>query len=360
MSVTSMKRWAAVVLTAATGLAGLAGLQNAWGGKPAPPPPPPRVISYLHGKNTTGVVDAHVMDVNGGSSLTLTGDLSSSSYLPFPPRWSPNGQRLLFSSAASAPDSGTVLLSVAADGTGLQVLLTSAQAQAFVLSNSSQHIAADDHFGASDWSPDGQWVVFSLGVTYQSHVTKDRLFAVRIADRFMVQITDDDPLIDSHGHEGPRWSESLNMIAYVSFDGGAPAEEFELWVIAPDGTGRRQLIAPYSNTVISYPIANWCHSGNPQTGESSLAFGSLGEVLVIDINLSAQNPITGVEAISIPNYYLYQPAWSPDDTQLVMRRDASGVQQIATYDLSSGTSRVLQQVSTSRESLAGPDWRAAP
>ena len=82
--------------------------------------------------------------------------------------------------------------------------------------------------------------------------------------------------------------------------------------------------------------------------------------MILDVNLSAVDPIVGSEFISVPNYRLQRPGWSPDDTQLLVNRYAPGIMQIATYDLLTGASKVLLQVDLSREGVIATDWRAAP
>jgi Tol biopolymer transport system component len=354
MSVTSAKRWVFATLLVVTGLGGWWGLQHVYGGKPVPLP---RVISYLHSKKSTLVTDVRIMDVNGGNSLTLTGDLGTLSYSPGAPRWSPDGKRLLFTAAVN----GTVLLSVAADGTDLRTILTSAQVKAFILANNPHGAIPNDRFGSADWSPDGQWAVFDFALGYPDvpGLSWGRLFAVRIADGYLVQITDD---VAEESHESPRWSRSLNVISYVNILDWGPAE---LWVTDPVGTWRRQIIASDSGTVVGLDGANWSHGGNPQTGESSLVFTNPtgvgpSRLMILDVDLLATDPIAGVEVIANPTFELSNASWSPDDTRLVMKRGAPGVGQIAAYDLVSGATRILLQVDTSREGIGHPDWRAAP
>jgi Tol biopolymer transport system component len=349
-----MRRWVFAALLAAISLGGLRGLQNASGGKAVPLP---RVIAYKHGKPATAVTDVRVMDLNGGNSITLTGDLSSISYSPSAPRWSPDGKRLLFTAAAN----GTVLLSVAADGTDLRTILTSAQVKAFILANNPHGAIPNDRFGSADWSPDGQWAVFDYALGYPdvAGLSWGRLFAVRIADGYLVQITDD---VAEESHESPRWSRALNVISYVNIIDWGPAE---LWVTDPAGSWRRELIASDSGTTVGLDGANWSHGGNPQTGESSLVFTSPtgvgpARLVILDVDLSATDPITDMEIISDPTYELSGASWSPDDTQLVMSRGIPGVAQIATFNLLTGASKVLMQVTTSREHISSPDWRAAP
>jgi len=362
MSVTSMKRWVFAGLLTATGLGSWCGLQHVYGGKPAPLP---RVISYMHSKRSTLITDARIMDVNGANSLTLTGDLGSLTYSPGAPRWSPDGQRLLFSSVAIPPaTSGTALASVAADGTGLRTIVTSAQVQAFILANNPNGAIPNERMGDADWSPDGQWAVFSypLGYPGVGGLSWGRIFAVRIADGHLVQITDD---VAAESHELPRWSRALNFISYVVVPDWGPDPDHELWVTDPTGAARRQLIGPNSSTYVGLDAANWSHSGNPQTGESSLVFTSPtgagpNRLVILDVDILATDPIAGIEVIASPTFELSNASWSPDDTKLVMTRGSPGVAQIATYDLVSGATRVLLQVDTSREGVGHPDWRAAP
>jgi Tol biopolymer transport system component len=186
----------------------------------------------------------------------------------------------------------------------------------------------------------------------------NRLFAARTSDGALFQITDQN---SQYTESAPRWSGALNMIAFVVHpNGGGTEAEHELWVVAPDGSGERQIIPPDSPVLLSGLSASWSHGGNPLTGESSLVFSCRPDVIVIDVNLSAENPITGLERISIPPYELSWAEWSPDDTQLVLTRGAPGIVQIATYDLFTRASKVLRQVKSAQEWIAGPHWRVSP
>jgi Tol biopolymer transport system component len=330
-------------------LGGLCGVDKVSAGKP---PAAPRVISYLHHKHGSEVNSIRVMDASGGNTATLTANTASD-----PPRWSPNGQRLLFHKYISG--GMDTLVSIAADGSGEQTIVTAAQVRALILSNNSEHTGAGNNIYYYDWSPDGQWAVFTFAVFYLDGSGGERLFAVRIADGALLQLTDNN---DAEYHYGPRWSGSLNLISYVNVLDFGPDSELthSLWVVDPVTLERRQLIGPWSNTPVTGLTASWSNGGNPATGESSLLFQSRPDALIVDVDVDAVDPIVGVERVSIPGYELTYPEWSPDDTQLVMIWGPSGTQQIGTYNLLTGASKVLLKVNLSREWVAGPDWRIAP
>jgi Tol biopolymer transport system component len=334
---TATKWWWVVSFLVLCGVGGLWSLNEAVAGKPGGGPKTlPKVIAYLRSSN--GVSDVRVMDANGGSSATIVRDVGHSGL----PRWSPDGQRLLFDTLVN---NEAALVSTKADGTDQQTIITIADLP-----------FTGGSFTGYDWSPDGQWIVFASPYLYGGWGRNSRLFKVRIADDFLVQLTHE---ISAEDHFVPRWSSVLNTISYLC-EHDQVAESREVWVMASDGTGRRRIADADPDAPIDYAPANWSNGGNPFTRESSLVYQRPGGVVILDINLSAVDPIVGSEFISVPNYQLQRPGWSPDDTQLLVNRYAPGIMQIATSDLLTGASKVLIQVNLSREGVIATDWRAAP
>jgi Tol biopolymer transport system component len=320
------------------------------GGTTAPP-----VIAFLRDRAVKGfgttTTDLRVMDANGGNAQSLTtGDIGGAAAFP---RWSPDGQRVLFTRHNTDTD-GNLIMTAAANGTNQQIVVTSEQVVAFVMANNSRHTGATNYvIDLGGWSPDGQWAAFTFKVAYDTGEYPYRLFAVRIADGSLVQITDEP---DGNYEFGPDWSPSLNLIAYVHVDisnSDEPARE--LWVVDPVTLSRRQLIAPYSNTMVSGLAVRWSHGGNPATGESSLVFQSRPDALIVDVDVDAADPIVGSERIAVSGYELQYPAWSPDDTKLVLTWGGA----IGTIDLLTGARKTLYQAK-SNETVRGPDWRIAP
>ena len=331
-AVTTAKWWWIASLLVLCGIGGLWSLSEAVAGKPGGGPKTlPKVISYLRTNRNSFVTDVRVMDANGAGSATIVRDVDSDL-----PRWSPDGQRLLFGTRV---DNIRALVTTAADGTDQQTIATIADLP-----------FTGGAFKGYDWSPDGHWIVFASPYFYSGWGWNTRLFKVRIADGFLVQLTNERSTED---HSLPRWSSVLNAISYLCMNDGL-AESREVWVMAPDGTDRRRIVDADPDAPIDYAPANWSNRGN------SLVYQRPGGVVVLDVDLSAVDPIVSSEFISVPNYQLQRPGWSPDDTQLLVNRYAPGIMQIATYDLLTGASEVLLQVDLSREGVIATDWRAAP
>ena len=314
----------------------------------------PRVIAFVQTtKSGWGRSDLRVMDANGGSRTTVASNISG-----IAPRWSPDGQRLLFSRIINSEEA---LVHTAADGSDQRLVVTASEVKAFAASIGR---TAGAHFWSWDWSPDAGAVVFSFAIAVGPGNTASnyRLFTVQLADGTIGQLTDLDAagVTSEFAHINPRWSRSLDVIAYVRMyyangEPGTPTPEVR--VVLPDGSSERLILAgaDYSNGP-----ANWSNGGDPFTGQSSLAFAGAGGMLVADVDLLAANPVSSSTFISSSFGTLRDPDWSPDDTKLVLRRSNASVDQIATYDLVSGTERVLLEVNSSREGVGAPTWRAAP
>jgi Tol biopolymer transport system component len=143
--------------------------------------------------------------------------------------WSPDGQELVFHTMRAGGQRDVHVVSV--DGSHEQAVTTGP--------------AEEQHAG---WSPDGNAIVFDSAPTLSD---RNEAYVVSRARRGAPwspprQLT-------THGSSDPKWSPDGRLIAYCT-DG-------QLWVIAPDGTGDRLLVAPGSSgdPEPMYPV--WSRDG---------------------------------------------------------------------------------------------------
>jgi Tol biopolymer transport system component len=149
-----------------------------------------------------------------------------------------------------------------------------------------------------DISPDGTMVAFSRGLGGAPGSARGSVYVVNLDGTGLRQITD--PELDAIR---PRWSPDGRLIAFSSNADNHMSESANTWVVAPDGTGIRQLTF---------------RSGMSQA---------------------------------------FYPDWSPDGRNIVFldHRVGSGTQDLATITLEGDTGCTLWRGTSSR--LAGdPDW----
>jgi len=274
------------------------------------------------------------------------------------PIWSPLGTRLLFTRLGGQ----TGLYSVRADGAGLRRLTTSAsfsfewapdgQAVAFVDAGSAYvldlrtgasteifHGASPAFANAVTWAPDGGRLAVS--VSDDSHPDGEtiigRLFVVGRDGTGLTEIVTRDT---TFGFDDPRWSPNGADIAFIEPGSFGLST---LIVVKPDGTRLR--------------TPGDCCPGDPHWAPRGNLL--LFEYL---IGIDAENPDiyvvrpdgTGFRPLVRSRGYNSTPAWSPDGNRVAFASNRHGRHEVYVKKLQGGTVRVTRNRGFEDE----PDWQA--
>lgn len=271
-------------------------------------------------------------------------------------RWSPDGSRLLYADTVFGTHA---LVSVDSNGFNRQVHLLYFAVAQFIRRNNFLHTGSNLIFENADWSPDGQFIVFNTGVSYFNRSGfHQRLFAVRVSDGTMFQITDDYPDVDAnpphYNHLQPRWSRVLNKLLFVRTIIGSNDFDNELWSINPDGTGRQRMLGSIfqngQGLIIDQANAAWANNS------SRVAFTSFGNLVIANATPSS---LSGFTIYNRPDPVL-QPSWSPDDTEVVQRKLLLTLDRIVRFNLSNGNEINIAETPWQVTILLNPDWRKLP
>ena len=265
--------------------------------------------------------EIYVIRPGGGRTHQLTHNDQNDSF----PAWSPDGRSIAFESS-SATDMDVWVMNV--DGTGLRNLTSDA-------GNADREPA---------WSPDGNAIVFSR----QSPFTGDGGLWVIGADGSNPRRLTQTNSVNHH----PTWSPDGRWIVFSSDRDG----NLELYRIRPDGTGESRLT--FTPTL---------HEDNPNLSPDGLR-------IAFDACQSASFPCPG----TTPNYEIFSansdgsgllrltnvpgidwnPAWSPDGTQIAFRSDRTGFTQI--WKMDADGSNPTQLTFERFEGGVDPDWQPLP
>ena len=227
--------------------------------------------------------------------------LADHAVLDFNAAFAPDGGSVAF---VSERDGNAELYNVQTDGTGLRRL--------------TDEFALDDH---PAWSPDGRRLAFSS--TREAADKPGRAWnAVYVMEADGTRPRRLTPI--GSADYSPAWSPAGNMIAVAS--GSGRSGDTDLYVMAPDGTSRRRVVAD----------AGWpAFAGDGR----SLFFHSKrdGKWGIWRVGLDG----TALERVTPPDVDAYTPSASVDGKRLVAAVSRGGHRQIVVVDLASHSSTDL-------------------
>jgi Tol biopolymer transport system component len=224
------------------------------------------------------------------------------------PAWSPDGERLAFSSRRSGSFD---IYSMSADGTDLRRLTTTKRDQDL----------------NPTWSPDGRSIAFQRG-------QPGRIFVMKADGSGARQVTD-----DLAEESEPAWSPDGSWIVYSRRTPGTTVRE--LWLVRPDGSERHKLT--------SFGSAVYDPAWSPDSTRIVFAGDLDGEVFDI-YSIGVQGKDLRRHTQSADD--AFEPSWSPDGRTIAFARGGS----IVTIDLQGN----VEEITNPENNDSSPAWNPKP
>ncbi|HBB98402.1 MAG TPA: hypothetical protein DC054_23720 [Blastocatellia bacterium] len=268
----------------------------------APPIPQPGDSKIVFASNRDGSMQIYVMNGDGSAITRLTSSGANDDY----PRWSPNGNKILFQSDRDHPDTGYMDIYVMnSDGSGVTRLTNDPN---------------DD--GMASWSPDGSKIVFQSirnGVNYQ-------VYSMNADSSNQVNLSN-----NSSSEGEPSWSPDGTKIVFASDRDHAGYDS--IYVMNGDGSNQHAVTFSISNLEDTQPA--WSSDGTriafvstrdstTETWQETDDDGNVitksklhinKEVYVMNADGSGQTRLTNDPANDD------SPTWSPGGLAILFRSD---------------------------------------
>jgi TolB protein len=170
--------------------------------------------------NRDGDDELYVMDANGRDVRQLTRNRRQD----LTPQWSPDGSLIAFASDRKRPGQPEIWV-MRADGRGARRLLTTLD-----------HPTWQDLQYSPAWSPDGQWLIFSMTAAESN----PELYRVAVDGSGLTRLTRTAGGSEVYGDDTmPDWSADGKAVIFVS---NREQRSSDIWTMRPDGSGQRPLM----------------------------------------------------------------------------------------------------------------------
>lgn len=293
-------------------LAAVFGIVAACVSDPTAPVPSGQVLLFLSDRD--GDTEIYSMHADGGDPIRLTRNGATD----FSPRWSPDGERILFLSNRAPGTSGAAsieLFVMSSDGSDVTRLTTN-----------------DVLESAPSWSPDGARILYS------TEGSRGKIFVMNADGSNVVQITD-----NGWADSVPQWSPDGSRIAFL----GSPLGWSQIFTVTPEGTGR---------TRVPHQIVGMVKSFSWAPDSKNIVY-EYGEWPYGGIYRSVSIPTPGVTPVLLASWELYpgRPVWSPDGGLIAFTIGVSGNSEIFTMRATDGGDRRNITNSPATDLIA--DWK---
>jgi Tol biopolymer transport system component len=267
---------------------------------PLPAPTVAGTIAFTKYDEATDDYDVCVVNTDGTGLKTLAGGKGWAQY----PRWSPDGDRIVYYQSVANGDPQQVWV-MDADGSGKKELTVEAPGD-FLARN----------FWPS-WSPDGRRIIFSRMMRFEP-VARDALFVMDPDGSGLRNVSPERiPGVNANDY-WPAWAED----GRISFYRQSPGDETVLskFSVKPDGSGLRLLTEQAGSTADgpwwkyelgASPDGKWVVVNDVQADRLVIR-GDGGEVTLLE-------PITAYAEAPV-----LDAAWSPDGKALVIAGQSEG------------------------------------
>lgn len=243
---------------------------------------------------------------------------------PWGPRFSPDGTRLLYASAAPAVTGRVTDLDLNGTGSPDIWVANADGSQARRLAGGSAR------YNGWSWSPDGRWIAFAANQSGSWDIYK-----MQMSDAQIVRLT------TSSSQDGwPVWTSDGLGLVFVS----TRSDRAQLYAMDANGGGvRRFLTTATADTEPAIaPDGRIAFAAQDPSGAS--------EIYVLDRGAAIPRRLTTTGAINS------QPVWSPDGTRLVFTGQRNGRSDL--YLLNADGSGLVQLTTTGQNQY--PDWGFIP
>ena len=205
------------------------------------------------------------------------------------PAWSPDGKRIAVALRSGAADTIRIL---EVDGSGSRLLPVGSAA-------------------SPTWSPDGSTIAYSEVAGFNAA----GIWTIRVDGTARTKVTSDGG--------APAWSPDGRLIAFVASRAGATPglSEQEVFTVAPDGRGRRQISrlvepGPGVDTIVGRPA--WSPDGSTIAAvrtrrvRTSRGASETSELFIVDVSTGSQTKLLTLDGIG-------DPTWRPATTTAMSR-----------------------------------------
>lgn len=159
------------------------------------------------------------------------------------------------------------------------------------------------------WSPDGTKIAFTRAPVEGMITQPGDIYVMNTDGGGLVNLTNDS------GVDGfPAWSPDGSLIAFSSYRDGN--ENFEIFVIASDGSGLRQITSAGNGYVSQSP--SWSPDG------TAMAFERGGQTMPSDICVMRAEGGGEANLTNSPEFDM-RPDWSPDGSRILFTHQQDGL-----------------------------------